>query len=255
MIDVGTGLLEIPKGTTPATYMGVIAGATAAFNRHRRVPSVEEIFEHCQHSKRVISRIISTPEFKTLMRLRGYPFDTVTRLTPEQTFAVAIITDPSNRKPLNVKLKQAGITYAQYRAWLKQEHFRNYITKLSEDMLGEHVADVHTRVLEKASNGDMAAIRLYYELTGRHDPQKQQVVDLNGVIGLLLEIINRYVTDTKQLAAISTDIDTVLSGGIPKALTQFDVSHIAQNTDDIIDGVVVHDTKPATDFKFDFEDI
>ena len=160
-----------------------------------------------------------------------------TILAGERTYAAArdafgIITNPTNKKDMGAKLKQAGITYAQYRAWLKQPHFADYITKISEHMLNEHVADVHTKVVEKAAGGDIQAMRLYYELTGRHDPQKQQMVDLNGVIGLLLEVITRYVTDTTALSKITQDIDLILSGGTPRALEQFDMTRI-------IDGEVV----------------
>lgn len=235
-------LLPTPEGVSAVMFRNVLAGASAAYTVHRGVPTVEQINVFCASTKKTISKVISTVEFKTVMKERGFPFDNV-KLSPEQYFAVGIITDPSNRKPLAVKLKQAGITYAQYRGWLKQPHFRDYIGKISEDMLGEHIQDVHTRVVERATNGDMAAIKLYYELTGRHDPQRQQMVDLNGIIGLMLEVITRYVPDTKALQMITTDIDLILSGGVPKALEQFDVSVIAGG--DIVEAEIIPELSPV----------
>lgn len=188
------------------------------------------------------------------MAARGYPFADRTTLSPEQIFCVAILTNPTNRKPLATKLKTAGVTYATYRAWLKQPLFQQYITKISEDMLGEHVADVHTKVVEKATGGDIQAIKLYYELTGRHDPQRQQMVDLNGVIGLLLEVITRYVPDSVALGRITSDIETILSGGVPKALEQFDVSRIASGVG-ALDAEVVEDDEPLVRPYADFDAI
>jgi hypothetical protein len=159
------------------------------------------------------------------MRQRGYDFDRGT-LSPEQFFAVGIITNASDRRPLNAKLKSAGITYAQYRAWLKQPHFRDYIGKVGEDLLGEHVADVHTRLTERATSGDIQAIKLYYELTGRHDPNRQQMIDLQYIIGLLLEVITRYVPDVNTLAKINRDIEKVMAGGRLNSIDEFDVKLI-----------------------------
>lgn len=245
------GLLPVPTNVSPATFRAVLAGATAAYSINKGIPTIEQIQKYCSCQVASISKVLVTSEFRSVMRLRGYPMETTT-LSPEQVFAVSIITNPTNRKPLAAKLKMCGIPYSTYRAWLKQPHFMEYISKISEDMLGEHVADVHTRVVEKATGGDIQAIKLYYELTGRHDPQRQQMVDINNIIGLLLEVITRYVPDSVALSKITSDIDTILSGGVPKALETFDVSRIAA---DIVDAVVVPDEEPvyAKDFNFDFE--
>lgn len=246
------GLLAVPKGVGAETYRSVVAGVSAAYSMKRRVPTMAEIEAHCNNKPKTIARVISTPEFKALMKVRGFPMEEGPKLSPEQVFAVSIITDPTNKKPLAAKLKQAGITYPQYRAWLKQEHFREYVTKLTEDMITEHIGDVHTRLTEKATNGDIQAIKLYYEITGRHDPQRQQMVDLQGVIGLLLEIITRYVTDTNALRAITADVELVMAGGVPNALTSMDLGRIAGSDPATINGQVLTE-KPVPDGFFDFE--
>ena len=233
-------LLPTPANCSAVSFRDVLAGASAAYTIHKSVPTIEQIAVFCTCRSKTISKVVATTEFKAVMAQRGFPFDQA-KLSPEQYFAVGIITDPSNRKTLAVKLKQAGISYGQYRGWLKQPHFRDYISKVTEDMLGEHVQDVHTRVVERATSGDMAAIKLYYELTGRHDPQRQQMVDLQGIIGLMLEVITRYVPDTKALSSITKDIDLILSGGVPKALEQFDITRIAGNESVVIEDAEIVD--------------
>ena len=221
-----------PKGVKLETYREVISGASAAYNVKRDTPTIAEIANYCRPNIRAstITKIVASSEFKKLMSSRGYSFEKAHTLTPEQYFAVSIITNASDRRPLSAKLKSAGVTYAQYRGWLKQPIFREYISSVSEDMLGEHVQDVHTRVVERASSGDIQAIKLYYELTGRHDPNRQQMLDLQNVVRLLLEIITRYVTDTRTLTLINTDIEAVLSGRPVSAIDQFDIGRIANNT-------------------------
>lgn len=243
---MGQSLLPLPSGVSAALFHDVVAGASAAYSLKRAIPTVVEIAEHCNRTPKSISKVIQTEEFRQLMKFRGFPFET-TKLTPEQYFAVAIITDPSNKKPMGAKLKQAGITYPMYRAWLKQPHFKEYITNIAESMLDEHVADVHTMVVNQATSGNLTAAKMMYELNGRYDPNKQQMVDLQSIIGLLLEIITRYVPDANTLRAINKDIETVLSGGTPRALEQFDVSRIAANSDDIEDAVIVSDEEAVLD--------
>lgn len=244
-------MLELPKGVSGTVYRSVVAGASAAYSMNRRIPTIDEISRHCENQPKTISRVIATPEFKHLMKLRGFPMDTGATLTPEQYFAVQVITDPTNKKPLAVKLKQAGVTYAQYRAWLKQNHFRDYINKISEDMLGEHIADVHTMVVNKATGGDITAAKLFYELNGRHDPARQQMQDFQGIIGLLLEVITRYVTDPEALSGITRDVELIISGGTPDALGSMDLTRIAASDPDIINVDVLEDV-PVGDF-FDFD--
>lgn len=245
-------LVDVPKGMTPNTYRRVVAAASAAYTVKRGIPSVEEVVKYYDgatvNTPRIVTKALASPEFKSLMRARGYNFDAGAALSPEQFFAVSIITNPSDRRPLNAKLRAAGITYAQYRAWLKQPLFREYIAKVSEDMLGEHVADVHTRVVERATNGDVQAIKLYYELTGRHDPARQQMADVQAIIKLLLEIIMRYVTDVDVLARIHADVDRLLSGKPIDAISAFDVTRIANHTANVVESQVV--ARPA-DFNVD----
>jgi hypothetical protein len=161
---------------------------------------------------------MASSEFKDLMRRRGYDFSNDIKLTPEQIWAVSIITDPTNRKPLKDKLSQAGVDYRTYRAWLNQPHFAQYIKEIGERLLGDHVQDVHTRVVERASSGDIQAMRLYYDLIGRTDSGTNKAVqDLSATVRLLLEVITRNVTDVKVLSKITDEISQITAGQSPTA--------------------------------------
>lgn len=225
-------------GISETTFRKVLTGASAAYMIYKRVPSVEEIHEYSGCSKKSISMVLATPEFKQTMQQRGYAWDNH-KLTPEQEFAVGIITDPSRRGDLNSKLKAAGISYSQYRAWMKQPHFSDFISKIGEDMLGENLAIIHTAVVNKAGAGDINAAKLVYELTGRHDPARQQMLDLGNVVGLLLEVITRHVRDVTVLNAITQDVEIVMSGKTPKTLTSFSFADDSGEGLEVLDADVV----------------
>lgn len=228
--------IKIP-GVSTMVFRRVVAGASAAYSLDGEIPSIERIRFFCGCPAKTISIVVASQEFKDTIQRRGYAWDTVCKLSPEQEFAVGILTDPSRRGDLSQKLKAAGISHSQYRAWMKQPHFKDFISQVGEKMLGEHIQDVHTSVMNRATNGDINAAKLVYELTGRYDPARQQVTDLQAIVALLLEVITRHVRDTTTLAAISSDVELVMQGKIPEALTSF-----GSYEEDVVDAEVLEPT-------------
>jgi len=238
---------KIP-GVSDLIFRRTIAGASAAFLIFKRIPSVAEIHQYSGVQERTISKVIATRAFKDTMGARGFQWQQA-KLSPEQEFAVGIITDPTRKGDMNSKLRAAGVSYSQYRAWMKQDHFKDFISKVGEDMLGEHIQDVHTSVMNRATNGDINAAKLVYELTGRYDPARQQMVDLQNVIGLILEVITRYVRDVPTLDLIAADVATIMDGKTPKALGTFDISEGIEDADVIANEVPVGSLEPIFSFE------
>jgi len=162
----------------------------------------------------------------------------ITLLSPQQQHAVLIVTDPTRSDNLRKRLELVGITYQTWRNWMKQPAFANAVRALSEDVIQDSMASVHTSMAAKAMAGDVSAARLVYELTGRHDPSKQQMIDLTRIVGLLLESLTRHVTDPIILKNLGNDLDIILSGDTPQIEgPQADFSFVSQ----IVDAVVVPD--------------
>lgn len=160
-------------------------------------------------------------------------------LSPQQQHAVLIVTDPTRNESLRKRLELVGIQYNTWRNWMKQPAFANAVTVLSEDVLTDNVAAVHTSMTAKAMNGDVTAARLVYELSGRHDPGKQQMVDLARIIGLVLESLTRHVTDTAILDKLGRDFDRILAGDVPAIESaKPDFTFVEQ----IVDAVVEEDS-------------
>jgi len=86
-------------------------------------------------------------------------------------------------------------------------------------------------MVSKAEAGDVAAMKLYYEVSGRHDPNRQQMLDFTRALGLILESLQRHIPDPMVFAKISLDIDKIING---KQLS--DVAELPANIDpEIID--------------------
>lgn len=216
--------------------------------------TLTEALELCDHisyeiSETTANRVLSSPEFKARMDAKGIFWpdkwnDTTSTiasvLTPHQLAAIAVMTDPTKTGPIKAKLESVGVSYATYRNWMKNPHFKNSMTKVGEELLNESMAAVHSAVANRATSGDMGAAKLYYDVTGRLTSDNSQMRDLGQIINLLLEVITRHITDVGILSRINKDVEVVLSGGnlhTPDAIE-------AHNPNDIEDAVVV-DELPA----------
>ncbi len=243
-------LVNVPRGVTKEAFLDVINAATAAYSYLHRKPSIGEIRTYCGPmgaADGILEKVYAAEEFKVAMRSRGYDFTDTAKLTPQQVWAVSIITNPTNRRPLKDKLAQAGISYHTYRAWLNQPVFANYIKEIGERLLNDHVQDVHTRVVERAANGDIAAMRLYYDLTGRTDSATNKAVqDLASTVRLLLEVITRNVTDVNVLSKIQKEIGEITDGrGSGNSINDFEFENIIGASDDgVIPGEVIDESIP-----------
>lgn len=221
----------IPTGVQERTFRNIVSAAYTAYTGYRRIPSVDDIAEFCQHEKRTIAKVLVTDEFKTAIQSRGIPWDGYGGLSTEQHYALTILMNPTDRRALGAKLKSCGITYPIYRAWLKQPKFAEYVRRQSEELLVDHEADFNTVLANRGLNGDLASIKFIYELTGKHNPQNNQIVDAQRVISLLLEVITRHVTDPNVLSQIVADITNVMPGSgssVPGSVVKQPVGVIAE---------------------------
>lgn len=164
-------------------------------------------------------------------------------LSPQQQHCILVVTDPTRNDNLRSRLAAVGVSYNVYRNWRKQAAFANALTVLSEDMLSDNIASVHTAVTSKAAAGDISAARLVYELTGRHDPAKQQMVDLARIVGLILASLQQHVTDPQVMTKLRDDMDKILAGEIPQI--EGPKADFSFATNGIEDAVVVEDAAHA----------
>lgn len=173
-----------------------------------------------------IVKVLSSRTFYLRMSRRGVPWpenwspqlhnitQLYTRLTPQQVIAMQVVTDPTDKRSLGVKLKQVGINSTVWRAWLRNPVFSDAVRRTSEHLLQDTIAIAHTRLAQKVDAGDLGAIKTLYEVSGRHDPNKQQMLDFTKVISLVLEVMQRHITDPAVLRAIGNDLDSVIAGEV-----------------------------------------
>lgn len=206
----------LPSGVGDKTFRHIVGAANTAYVAVRGIPTIDQIYEYSDKrvTKAKISSVVLTDEFKDAMEQRGISWrpDDYSGISTEQMYCIQILTDPTHKaRTLQAKLKLAGIPYAKYRNWLKQPTFARYLNNLTEGMLSDHVGDLHTTLMNKALNGDLNAIKYVHELSGRHDPNQQQIKDLRVIVDNLIEIISQEVKDQETLIRIANKMNLVMA--------------------------------------------
>lgn len=216
------GDVELPKKVDADTVNDVINAAVAAYQTSQAIPNIRDIKRYAPEdiSEAMIKRVLGWEGYAPAMVSRGVPVHNFNGLTSEQLLVAQIVTNPTDRRSLREKLRSAGVTYQQYRNWMQQPRFSQYMNKISEGMLLDHVPDFNNVLVTKALNGDLKALQYINELSGRHDPDAKKAQDLMGVIEKLLDIILRNVTDQDTLSRITQEFSLAMSasGMGPKAI-------------------------------------
>lgn len=158
------------------------------------------------------------------------------QLSPQQAMALMAMTNPTDKRTAKAKLSAVGVTYNTWRTWLANPYFADLVKDTAEKMLQDNIATVHARLVGKAEAGDVSAIKLFYELSGRHDPQRQQMLDIQKVLELILESLQRHITEPRILLAVTQDMDRIMNG---KELKQLDNVPANYVDEDVVDADVV----------------
>lgn len=217
---------KVPEFATERQMNFVVAAIETVWLQHKRLITWEELLTLVGISglkKGNLRKILKSPELRARLYPRGIYWPKNWReesnevfkpITPQQLLAIQIVTDPTAKGSLSSRLSAVGINYAVYRNWLKQPHFAAALKDISENMIQDNVATVHNSLVKKAEAGDTSAMKLFYEISGRHDPTRQQNLDLAQVIGLLLDVITRHVTDIGAVSKITDEFEKVIKGEI-----------------------------------------
>jgi hypothetical protein len=132
-------------------------------------------------------------------------------LTDEQMHAIAAMLDPYDRRSDEKKLRDLGITTRQWATWLLDDQFAAYVSDRSEMLLRNSVFEAHKGVIKGARNGNVAAAKTLYEITGRYRPNEEQQIDIRRVLHTFIEIIQKHIKDPVMIHAIAMDLSQVAS--------------------------------------------
>lgn len=197
----------LPEGVDPVVFRDALATVDMLYRREGVFPSVEEAFKLWPKiTKKTYSRIYATSEFRDALSLRGISMDKDAGLSPEQSMALLLLSDPTDRRTTATKLRQLGISMPKYQAWMRQPLFAQSLRSRSEQNLGDSIPTALNRLAGNVEAGDQRAIEKLLEITGRYNPASAELANARQVILTLIEIILKHVQDTDTKRAIMTEL-------------------------------------------------
>jgi len=114
---------------------------------------------------------------------------------------------------LVVKLKDFKLTLAQHNAWLKNPVFQSALTSRLESILPDERVRVHQSLAREAAGGNVAAIKLYLNLTGElTEGETSGKSEMAGLMQGILEILESHVP-SHILLDVANDFDYLLVHG------------------------------------------
>lgn len=196
----------VPDGFSPQMFRHIVAGVDLLYRRTSKVPTINELLNSWEDfDAKTVRQAWATPEFKEALKLRGIEFDAKIGLTAEQLYAIQILQDPTDRRTTKARLEQVGIPIGKYRAWMRNPVFARAMSEQAEQNLGDSVQVAINRLIANAEAGDQRAIEKILEISGRWNPQQQEVQNARTVVMTVMEVIQEELSDDKEL------LDRILS--------------------------------------------
>lgn len=183
---------------------------------NKKVPELDQLDGICDVPREKITAVLVHEDFMEAMEDTGIPVRNQKGLNILQHHALVMMTDPTDKRPFHIRLKESGISSATWKAWLRNPVFASFLEQFYENALGDHMNAAHLSLMNQVDKGNVPALTLYYSMTGRYDPRSQQERDVAVVINGLLEILQRKL-DPNTLSEISDELQVLM--GRKKAIT------------------------------------
>jgi len=160
-----------------------------------------------------VTEVLADKQLVAYLAKQGVPVDGSIALSPKQVRWIDTLCAAGDSRPLVVKLKDFKLTLAQHNAWLKNPVFQSALTSRLESILPDERVRVHQALAREASGGNVAAIKLYLNLTGElTEGETSGKSEMAGLMQGILEILESHVP-SHILIDVANDFDYLLVHG------------------------------------------
>lgn len=188
------------------------------WHQHMRFPSAVISSKELKVSINQIDEYNQSDIVKSMFDNRGIEIDAVNRsvLTEAQLAAANCYLDITDRRPIHQKLNDLGIANIKFQGWLRNPNFKKYIQERAEELFDDAMPFAHRQLVQKVMDGDIKALRLFYEISGRYTGT-QSVEQQNIALAMqrLIEAIQMEVSDPDTLQRIATRFKAISEGKNP----------------------------------------
>ncbi len=183
---------------------------TYLLNRH--VPSAEVVAEQLGYSPAMVKGFMAGDQFRKACEARGIRIGGIAGssgkgvLTEQQLACANTILDFADNRSTKKKLADLGVSSQTYQGWLRDPGYQAYVTQRAENLFPDITSEAHLALVDNVRRGDIASIKLYYEMTGRWSSKTVGELNVEFLLMKILEVLQKHVTDPAMLQAIGDDL-------------------------------------------------
>lgn len=193
--------------------------------RNGTVPTVTDLNAafNLNLSKQQLDIYLSNKRIRDyLIKERHVPLDAHARLTAKQLDWIRVACDPSDMRPVQIKMKELGITRADLTAWQGNQFYQQVMFEQATRGFQNARHGVLRSLAVEAIGGNVTAQRIYLEMTGDYVQQSKITGEVKithevrQTINLVLDVLQRHV-GPEIIEAVAMELETATIPGLPGA--------------------------------------
>lgn len=182
------------------------------FFSENRIPTPDEIAGRVGVIPDAVEDWYRDRQFCNILRVRGVDLSFKSDpeiLSPLQVLVTHIIFNTEDRRSLNEKLSDCGVSMPMWQGWCAEPRFKQYLRKRAIQMNDVTTTFALLELDKSVQDSDHRAVELQLRMAGLYSPTTKIEINVQQVIVSLVEVIQKHVHDPNILRAIATDIEEV----------------------------------------------
>lgn len=219
VVSMAAKRLELPKGKIgPSFTRKILPWVENFWHQHKRYPTDTELSNQFGFDADDLVRLRGSKFYNECLKSRGMS-QVETFFTEKQIAALALITNFSDRRPVDAKLAGIGVTPEMYQGWMSNPAFKRELQSRADDILDNVYPEAQAALAKKVSQGDVSALKFYYEITGR--ASSPEAINLKMAMAKMMEAVMKHVKDPAVLQAIASEMQGLNAESVtPVAVVQ-----------------------------------
>lgn len=213
VVRTGNQPINWPKGGFgPSVLNKVMPWFEAYWVKNKAYPKRDSIEQEFGLSQSQISEMESSKLFLKSLERRGIAAPSLVDpysgkplgLTDRQLAAIAILTNYHDKRAPQARLSILGVSEQELQGWMNNEVFKAELTQRADEAFDNVGVDATINLARHVKNGNLNAIKFYYEVTGR--AQSPEEVNVKQAMNILIEAVQKHVKDPSILKAIADEV-------------------------------------------------
>jgi len=207
------GLPSLKEEGLPYTDKEIIAYIEQEYytRKNGKIPTQEEIASALDLPIERVKDAWTREEFKTTLVDRGLEY--VERgngvLSPTQIMFANALLNANDKRSVRQLLELFRIKSPQYNAWLCDPSFQSYLRTRAEQIFESSDYEAYKALVRAVSNGDVNAIKFFFELRGIYNPKLTVNINIRSVMTEVIRVITDNVKDPQVIEVIATELEKI----------------------------------------------